>query len=101
MSSMAELRALIVAQHPETARCCAGGAGRMLPIAQIIADWATHAGQEVLQQHPKASKARRLALESKRGFDASAYVAARSRAREQLATLAHWDAAPAARREAA
>jgi hypothetical protein len=48
--SLAELRAQLVAVHPGASTYRGGGAGRMLPIAQILADWATPAGQAVIAQ---------------------------------------------------
>lgn len=74
----------------------------MLPIAQVIADWATPAGQLVVSEDLKANMRRRLELKSSgRRFDAEAFASARSRALDYLSSIAHWDVPPAPQRRAA
>lgn len=48
--TLADLRAALVREHPSAARCRAGGRGRLLPLAQILADWCTPKGQALVAQ---------------------------------------------------
>jgi hypothetical protein len=116
-----ELRAVLLADHPECARPQAGGAPRMLPIAQIVCDWATPAGQRVVAEYLEASRtpdlmaryiAKRAIIagrwERKRlELDERELVARRVAMKDAVALLgAQWEreeraAAPAAKRSAA
>jgi hypothetical protein len=54
--TLEDLRALLLAKHPECARVQAGGAPRLLPIAQVVCDWATPKGQKVVETYLAAAR---------------------------------------------
>ena len=54
--TLEDLRELLLKAHPECRRVQAGGCPRMLPIAQVLCDWATPQGQRVVAEYLEAAK---------------------------------------------
>jgi hypothetical protein len=54
--TLEDLREILLREHSECRRVQAGGRPRMLPIAQVLCDWTSPAGQRVIGEYEAAQR---------------------------------------------
>lgn len=92
--SLRAMRSALLAAYPEGAAYQGGGAGRRLPLGQILCDLATPAGQAIAKASRSESarlrqeRMRRKTLNWYGGLDAADYAAARTLAIDAARALA-------------